>query len=423
MRVLHILHRSVPGTHGYAIRSREIVVNQSRKGIEPLVVTSPSQSPLGKLDREQGEYIEGIRYFRTSSDILPATREVHDTSPLRSAFRVAQNVSLLTTALRVARKYRPAIVHGHSPFTCGLVAALVERIARIPAIYEMRGIWEDSHTVRHGLADTSVRYRTVRALENLALRSADICFVICEALKVEVMDRGILADKIVVVPNGVDVARFSPSPPDPDLVTRLGLDGKITMGYVGSFFSYEGLDVLLEAMIRLAPEFPRLRLLMVGDGECAPALKQRATEAGITDRVLFTGRIPHMEITNYYRLFDFMVLPRREARETRLVTPLKPLEIMAMGKPLICSDIGGHREIVENRVNGVMFRSGDPADLADTCSDFIRNSDFRKDLGERGREWVRVNRDWSVLIDRYIEVYRELASGHSGRPHERLTHT
>jgi PEP-CTERM/exosortase A-associated glycosyltransferase len=415
MRVLHILHRSVPGTHGYAIRSREIVINQRRKGLEPLVVTSPSQSPLGSLDREHSESIEGIRYFRTSSDILPATREVHDTSPLRSAFRVAQNVSLLTTALRVARKYRPAVVHGHSPFTCGIVAALTGRIAGIPSIYEMRGIWEDSHTVRHGLADTSVRYRTVRTLENLALRSVDVCFAICEALKAEVMDRGIPADKIVVVPNGVDVERFAPCPPDPELVTKLGLDGKITMGYVGSFFSYEGLDVLLEAMIRLAAQYPHLRLLMVGDGECAPSLKERTSEAGITDRVLFTGRIPHMEITSYYRLFDFMVLPRREARETRLVTPLKPLEIMAMAKPLICSDIGGHREIVENRVNGVMFRSEDPADLAATCSNFIGNPGFRQDLGERGREWVRTNRDWSVLIDRYIEVYRELAAGREAR--------
>ncbi len=414
MRVLHLLHRSVPATNGYAIRSREIINKQLAKGLEPLVVTSPSQAPLGELDSERSEYIEGVRYFRTCNNILPGTREIHETKPSTAPLRLLQNVALITTALRVARTYRPAVIHGHSPFTCGLVADMVSRLVNVPSIYEMRGIWEDANQDRYGTTEGSLRYRGIRFLETRALKGADLCFVICEGLRQEITARGIPADKIVVVPNGVDARRFVPAPIDRDLQRKLGLEGKIVMGFIGSFLHYEGLSLLLEAMIRIAAEVPELHLLMIGDGDTMPDLIKRASEAGIQDRVVFTGRVPHKEITDYYPLFDFMVLPRLDTRETRLVTPLKPLEIMAMAKPLIASDIGGHREIVKENVNGLLFKSEDVSDLASKCVDLARNEPLRLDLGNRAREWVVAHRDWNVLIDRYLAVYDELTRKKKG---------
>ncbi len=175
MRVLHLLHRSVPGTHGYAIRSREIVTKQLEKGLIPLVITSPSQAPLGELDAEHSEYIDGVRYFRTGGNILSPTREVQDKSPVKAALRVVQNLLLLKAALRVARKYRPAVIHGHSPFTCGLVANTVGKWENIPSVYEMRGIWEDSHSGRGKFREQSLRYRVVRSLDDRALKGASLC--------------------------------------------------------------------------------------------------------------------------------------------------------------------------------------------------------------------------------------------------------
>lgn len=409
MRILHLLHRSVPGTHGYAIRSREIMLAQRDQGLEPLVITSPSQSPQGPLDVEHSEYIDGIRHFRTCSEVLPPTTDVSDRSAWKASLRVAQNVALFTTALRVAKSYRVAVIHGHSPFTCGIVAGTVGRLLSIPSIYEMRGIWEDSHAAREKIRENSLRYRAVRTLENRAVRLTDSCCAICEALKEDVLSRGIIdRQKIFVVPNGVDVNRFAPGPSDPDLVARLGLTDRLVTGYIGTFFHYEGLDLLVKVMARLAPEFPQLVLLMVGHGELMPGLEELAAELGISARVVFTGRVPHHEITNYYRLFDLMVLPRRETRETRLVTPLKPMEIMAMGKPVIASNIGGHCENIVESVNGVLFRSDDLSDLAHKCAALIRNRDLREDLGRRARQWVEANRDWKVLVKRYIEEYSRL---------------
>ncbi|MBI4966388.1 MAG: glycosyltransferase [Desulfomonile tiedjei] len=413
MRVMHLLHRSVPGTHGYAIRSREIVMKQRDKGLEPLVITSPSQAPLGTLDSEGCEYIDGIRYFRTCSNVLPPTTEVSDKSPIKASLRVFQNLSLFTTAMRVARDYRPSVIHGHSPFTCGLVADAVGRVRGIPIVYEMRGIWEDSHAARDKITENSIRYRVVRGLENMALRGADRCCMICEALKQEILSRHVIGEeKTFVVPNGVDVKRFVPGPANERLLEKLGLKGRTVMGYLGTFFHYEGLDLLVEAMSRLAPAFPELSLLLVGHGELMPTLEELVDQRHIRDRVIFTGKVPHEEVTDYYRLFDLMVLPRRDTRETRLVTPLKPMEIMAMERPLIASDIGGHCENIENVVNGTLFKSEDVDDLVDKCRQLISSPDLRSELGTRARRWVEMHRDWNVLIERYVNVYEGLAAAH-----------
>ncbi|MDQ7783861.1 MAG: glycosyltransferase [Desulfomonilaceae bacterium] len=411
MRVLHLLHRSVPGTHGYAIRSREIVTKQRDMGMEPIVVTSPSQAPLGRLDAEGSEYIDGIRYFRACGTLLDPTMEVHDKSPLRSSLRVLQNARLFTAAMRVASTYKPDIVHGHSPFTCGIVADLVGRIKNVPSVYEMRGIWEDSHTVRYGLSDKSLRYRGVRFLETLALKGARACCVICDLLKSEVVSRGIPEDKVLVVPNGVDIAAFPPGEPDRELRNVLGLHDRLVVGYIGSFFRYEGLELLLKAISELAGALPELGLLLVGDGETASELKQMASRVGIDDRTVFAGRLPHSRVIDYYRLCDIMVLPRRDARETRLVTPLKPLEIMAAGRPLVASDIGGHREIVEDGMNGILFRAEDLEDLKTKIVALVRDPALRIDLGRRARQWVEAHRDWRQIVESYRVLYEDLLQG------------
>ncbi len=247
------------------------------------------------------------------------------------------------------------------------------------------------------------------SLENLALKRADMCFPISEALKEEIISRGINPDKIVVAPNGVDTRKFTPGPASDELVDALGLRGKFVMGYIGTFFHYEGLDLLLEAFEILASNFPSLTLMLVGDGELMPKLKEFARRSAYSNRIIFTGRIKNDLIAAYYKLFDLLVLPRRNAREANLVTPLKPLEIMSMAKPLVASDVGGHKEIVIDSVNGVLFPYEKIDGLVEKCETLISDETNRLRLGERSRIWVENNRDWNVLIDQYISVYQELS--------------
>jgi glycosyltransferase involved in cell wall biosynthesis len=210
------------------------------------------------------------------------------------------------------------------------------------------------------------------------------------------------------VPNGVDVTAFKPGPAPTDLRERLGLVGRRVLGYIGSFFSYEGLDLLVRAMSPLSQKFPDVALMLVGLGEAEPQLRTISDEGGITNRVIFAGKISHAQVADYYRICDIMVLPRRDAREARLVTPLKPLEIMAMAKPLILSDIGGHREMVVSGENGIFFKPDDIEDLVLKCSELLENPDLMSDLGQKGRCWVERNRSWSVLVEKYVEIYGEL---------------
>jgi PEP-CTERM/exosortase A-associated glycosyltransferase len=410
MRILHILHRSLPGTHGYAIRSKEIVVNQKAIGLDPMVVTSPSQAPAGVLDAEGSEMIDSIRYFRTGDSFLPPTIEVFDKSTFQSTLRLFQNVLLFKRSVELTKKYRPAIIHSHSPFTCGLIGDTTGKIMKLPKVYEIRGIWEDSHTSRHGLSQKSIRYQSVRKLETQAAKAADMVVVLGEKLKAEMVERGVDPNNIALVPNGVDVQHFQPGPAPEELRKKLNPDNGLIIGYIGSFFRYEGLDILARAFAQLAPIYPSLKLLLVGDGELADELRAIVKDAGLAHRVIFTGKLKHSEVDDYYKLCDIMVLPRRDTRETRLVTPLKPMEIMSMEKPLIVSDIGGHHEIVEQEKNGIFFRAEDVGDLVSKCRLLMDNEEYRTDLAARGRAWVIQNRDWAVLVKIYKEIYQELTS-------------
>ncbi|MGB9616821.1 MAG: glycosyltransferase family 4 protein, partial [Desulfomonilaceae bacterium] len=287
-------------------------------------------------------------------------------------------------------------------------------IRGIPVVYEMRGIWEDSHTGRYGLSQTSMRYRGVRGLETIALRNADHCVVIADALRDEVISRGVSPERVAVIPNGVDCGRFTPGEADPDLARGLGLHDSLVMGYIGYFFHYEGLDLLFQAFAALASEFPKLKLLLVGDGELMGPLREMAQESELASRVVFTGRVRHDSILDYYRLFHLLTLPRRLGRESSLVTPLKPLEIMAMGKPLVASDVGGHLEIVQHRVNGLLFKSDSIESLVDACRTVLQDETLRRELGLRARKWVETNRDWNVLVQRYVDLYEKLQTRKKG---------
>ncbi len=384
------------------------MTKQMAKGLDVFAVTSPSQAPAGELDKKRSEIIGGVRFYRSCGKLLAPHTEVYDPSPLRSSFRVIQNVSLLRMALALSASLKPDVIHAHSPFTCGIIGDITGHFRGIPTVYEMRGIWEDSHTGRYGLSQKSMRYRGVRGLETVALRSADHCVVIADALRDEVINRGVNPDRITVVPNGVDCARFTAGNADPQLAESLGIQDSLVMGYVGYFFHYEGLDLLFQAFVVLAREFPRLKLLLVGDGELMAPLKAMAEDQGLQNRCIFTGRIPHHRTLDYYRLFHLLVLPRRRGRESSLVTPLKPLEIMAMGKALVASDVGGHLEIVQPNVNGLLFQSDNLDSLVQVCRMVLNDEGLRRELGLKARRWVLENRDWNVLIEKYIRLYNRL---------------
>jgi PEP-CTERM/exosortase A-associated glycosyltransferase len=398
LRILHVLDHSIPLHSGYTFRTRGILKEQQRLGWETDSVTSPKHVRPGSPQ----EVVEGLRFYRTPAAggamaQLPVLREL--------ALMRATTARLL----EVAQDVRPDIIHAHSPVLNALPALRVGRRLGLPVVYEVRAFWEDA-AVDHGTStEGGPRYRMTRALESHALRRVDHVTAICEGLKNDIVARGLDPTRVTVIPNAVDVGSFEfDPPPDLELKHRLGLDGAVVLGFIGSFYAYEGLELLLEALPAIAERIPAVRVLLVGGGPEEARLRTLAKGADIADRVVFTGRVPNADVQRYYSIVDILTYPRMPMRLTELVTPLKPLEAMAQGRLFVASDVGGHRELIRDGDTGVLFRAGDAGALADAVERLWRDRELWPALRQRARAFVEQERTWAASVARYRDVYGSL---------------
>ena len=300
---------------------------------------------------------------------------------------------------------RPDLLHVHSPAFNSLPALRLQRAKGIPTVYEMRTLWEEAAVAHGTYRRGSWRYRFVRALETRACRQAREVAVISEGLKGDLVVRGISPGKITVAANGVDVDRFQGSVPDGECGRAWGLDGKRVVAYIGSFSAYEGLDLLLEAMARLATHRSDVVLLLVGGGRADADLRAHVRRLGLEECVVMPGRVSNERTPGVYALADILAYPRYAMRLTELVTPLKPLEAMAMARALVASDIGGHRELVQDGRTGLLFRAGDPSALAATLGSLLDDHDRRHALEREASLWARRTRSWERTTAPYAGVY------------------
>lgn len=397
-RILHVLDHSIPLHSGYTFRTLSILREQRALGWETFHITSPKQGETSVLFEE----VDGLRFYRTHVAAGPLAK-------LPVGKELALMKQLETRLEEVAREVRPDIIHAHSPVLNAFPAIKVARKLGIPVVYEIRAFWEDA-AVDHGTtAEGSLRYRATRKLETRAIQKVDHVFTICEGLRSDIVARGIPADKVTVIPNAVDVDSFDlASPPDPELEKKWGLTGKTVIGFIGSFYAYEGLDLLLEALPALVHQCPDIRVLLVGGGPQEANLRQQAEKLGLTDHVIFTGRVPHKEVNRYYDLINILAYPRHPMRLTELVTPLKPLEAMAQGQLFVASDVGGHKELIEHNKTGVLFKAGDRDSLTQALLSLLNDRQRWLELKANGRQFVENVRNWQNSIANYRDVYSRL---------------
>lgn len=371
---------------------------QRALGWETLHLTSPKQGHM----EAPFEDVDGLRFHRTRVAAatwakVPVLREVALMRQLESRIDA------------LARRFSPDILHAHSPVLNALPALKVGRKLKIPVVYEIRAFWEDA-AVDHGTTrEGSLRYRVTKRMETSAVRQVDHVFTICEGLRADIVGRGVPAGKVTVIPNAVDIESFQmASAPDPDLVAQYGLAGKTVIGFVGSFYGYEGLDLLVEAMPSLLARRPEIRLLLVGGGPQEASLRAQAERLGIADQVIFSGRVPHDKVNRYYNLIELLAYPRRRMRLTDLVTPLKPLEAMAQGQLFVASDVGGHRELVEHGRTGILFKAGDSGALVAAILGLLASREHWPELRANGRRFVEEVRNWRNSVACYREPYQRL---------------
>lgn len=395
IRILHVLDHSIPLHSGYTFRTRSILQAQRARGWQTFHITSPKQGACASPQ----ETVDGLEFYRTP----PATGALAKLPVLN---QVAVIDALAARLLEVAKEVKPDVLHAHSPALNAVAALRVGRKLGIPVVYEIRAFWEDA-AVDHGTSkEWGLRYRLTRAMETWALQRVDAATTICEGLRSEIIGRGIPAGKIEVIPNAVDIADFAVGGArDEALAQKLGLEGKTVLGFIGSFYAYEGLDILLNALPAMLEKRPEIRVLLVGGGPQDAPLRAQAKALGIEDRVVFTGRVPHSEVQRYYNLVDVLCYPRHKMRLTDLVTPLKPLEAMAQGRLMVASDVGGHKELIDDGRTGVLFAAGDAAALSKQVLALLEAPQKWQEFRQSGRRFVEEERNWTASVARYRNVY------------------
>ncbi len=395
MRILHVLDHSLPLHSGYTFRTRAILKAQQARGWEVACLTGARH----RADGPDPELIDGLLFHRTA-------RTAEGPSPLREWREIRALAKHLD---QLVDRWHPDQLHVHSPVLNALAALQVAKRRGVPLVYEIRAFWEDAAVGNGTGSEGSPRYRLTRALESYAAARADAVAVICEGLRADLVARGIAAEKIIVAPNGVDMNLFgNPLAPDTNFAARLGLAGADVVGFIGSFYDYEGINDLIAAMPLLVEQRPAAQLLLVGGGPMEAQLKAQAERSPAAERIRFVGRVPHQEVDRYYSLIDILAYPRKAMRLTELVTPLKPLEAMAQRKLVAASDVGGHRELIEDGVTGTLFPAGNPAALADALAAIFNDRASWEERREAARRFVERDRNWSSNISRYEPVYQRL---------------
>ncbi|MDO7834211.1 glycosyltransferase, exosortase A system-associated [Sphingobium sp. HBC34] len=401
-RILHVLDHSLPLHSGYTFRTRAILRAQIAQGWEVRGITGHRHVAQGPLE----EVVDGLTFHRTPgapAEGNPLIREWRDISAHADAIDA------------LVRQWRPDVIHAHSPVLNALAAQKVAKRHGLPLIYEIRAFWEDAAVGNGTGTEGSPRYWLTRQLETHAVRNADAVAVICEGLRSDLIARGIDPAKIIVSPNGVDLDQFgTPVARDPALAARLGLAGADVVGFIGSFYDYEGLDDLIAAMPRLVRARPKAKLLLVGGGPCEQALRDQAMASPFADHIMFVGRVPHDQVEHYYAQVDVLAYPRKAMRLTDLVTPLKPLEAMAQGRLVAASSVGGHRELIADGVTGTLFAPDDPAAIAAALAGLFADRDNWDGRRAVARAFVERERNWSSNILRYEPVYQRLLAHPDG---------
>ncbi|MCK9794713.1 glycosyltransferase family 4 protein [Isoptericola sp. 4D.3] len=409
--VHHHLTNSLPHTQsGYTLRTHAILTAQRAAG-HPVTATTRAGYPLmiGALGARGEDLVDGVRYRRLVPRSLPADHRR----------RAADGVDLLVRALEEAR---PAVVHATTPWTTGDAARAAARRLGLPWVYEVRGLPEETWAASHPTpearerAAASERFALLRAKETALALAADHVVTLSGTMRDELIGRGVPGARITVVPNAVDAALLEPAPSATEARAALGLrTASFVVGTVSSVVGYEGLDTVLRTVALLRSRGIDVSALVVGDGVDRPRLLRLAAELGLGEHALLPGRVPRDVARTYLAALDVVLVPRRPDRVTRLVTPLKPVEAMALGRPVVASDLPALAEVLSplepagGSPAGALVDPDDTDAWADAVARVLDDADHRAALVAAGRS-VAAERTWERLVGRYAGVYARLAT-------------
>jgi glycosyltransferase involved in cell wall biosynthesis len=404
--VAYVASRSLPLlSSGYTIRTQEVLRALTSNDVSAVCYVRPGfphdhKTPLDLAGWSgEGQNVDGLEYVY--SHVAPIAEDPEG---------YIERVSRVLEAH--FRRRPPVIVQAASNHRNALPALMAARRIGAPFVYEVRGLWELTTATgkEHDWEETE-RFKLDRELEVLVAREADHVFAITEGVANELVSSGVDASRVTLLPNAVEPDAFG-DPGDPEERRReLGIAaGDFTLVYCGSLLRYEGLDDLIKAVAMLKMRGIPSRAIFVGRGSYRGELEKIVADLALDAEVRFVGPLPQDEARRYLALADAVALPRKPFKVCELVSPLKPFESMAMGKPTVVSDLAALREIVRDGETGFLCRPADPGHLAEVLARLALDPGLRSRVGAAGRDWIFRARTWQKNAEHMRDVYARLRS-------------
>lgn len=298
-----------------------------------------------------------------------------------------------------------SIVHACSNYITGLAACEAAERLNLPFIYEVRGFWELTRLVSEPHFRDSIGFNIQRHLETKCARAADHVIAISEPVKMELIKRGVSADKISISRNGIGLGEelsLENSKGQKDVRNK---EAKLVIGFAGSVTPYEGLETLLYAVSELDVASEILQVCIVGDGPSLLPLQNLTNSLNLQKSVKFTGRLPYSDMPKAYSKFDMVYCGRVDSLVTRLVSPLKALEGLGYGKPVIASDLPALRDLLGTGEHVLYIQPDNVSELVNLIDSMIKSSEMLSLRGDKGRLWCQNNRSWSESVRSTESVY------------------
>lgn len=404
MHILFLTDNFPPEVNAPASRTFEHCREWVRAGHRVTVITCAPNFPQGKVYSGyknrlwQAAEMDGIKVIRVWSYI---------TANEGFARRILDYVSYMVSAILASPFVsKPDLVIGTSPqFFTACAAYVVSRLKGIPFVFELRDIWPESIKAV-GAMQESAAIRFLEQVEMFLYRKAARIVSVTESFRRTLIKRGIDGEKIKVVTNGVDIARFQLMAKDSALVERLGLQGKFVAGYIGTHGMAHALETILAAADRLQREGDdTVRFILLGDGARKPVLQEQAQAMGLRN-VLFVDSVGKADVARYWSLLDVSVIHLKKTELFTTVIPSKLFEGMGMGIPVLHGVAGESAEIVEKEGAGLVFEPENVDALLDGLRRFRDDVDYYRKCREDSLRGAR-NYDRAELAARMLTILEQ----------------
>lgn len=401
-KVMYVLNKAYPSLNGYTVRSDEIIQTMHKMNFDPVIVTKLGWSPVldGHEKPEKYKDTFPVYYIDHADEYIPFK------TPIKDYFQ-----KYTEELLQIIKKESPDIIYAASNFQNALPSLVIAQELKIPSVYEVRGMWQYTQSTKNSHFMNSERFTLHEQYEIECCKIADQVTCICESLKTFLINRGVDASKITIISNGVNSSDLVPLRKDLQIIKDYNLVDKIVVGFVGSITAYEGLDYLLKAIKKINEEKlynKEFLLLIVGDGSFKNNIETLSKQLNIEKYVKLVGRVSREDVPRFYSVIDIAPFPRIDIDLCQLVTPLKPYEAMSFEKKIIVSDVDALKEMVIPSVNGQIFKANDVTSLSNTLVEVVENND----LAKKAREWVKNNKDWTVIGKQLELVFNKVIEFH-----------